>query len=590
MQMNSRSGIFGFFLFLFLLAIVLLQVLSMVQSDRLYERINRLSDAIETLSRSEGTVSSQPTAKTETLAAAVKPSDLPQYPGEDGDWLIFALGAEPRTLNQISVDSETYSRWIVSGNIQETLLEYDLDTMKLKPLLAEWYRVSDDGLEITFRLKDNIRFSNGKPITTEDIQFTYNTIMDPGIDAPDLRNYYFNIKEFVVIDDHTCKFVCKEPYWKALEMVSGMNIIPKSQYQYKTPQEFNQRRSEPVGSGPYVFEKWDVGREIVLRRNENYWGKKPRLEKVIFRFITNDVATLQALRSHDVDMIIPTPDQYFDVASQPDFQKEFYALKYWSPGTPYFWIGWNEKTPFFNDKRVRLAMTYIIDRQAIVRDLLKGNAEIVTGPFYLYGPQNDPDIKPWPYDPEQAKKLLAEAGWRDTDGDGVLDKDGVKFHFRYTYPVGRALYEQIAKLLKDGASKVGIEVEPEPAEWSIFTNRINDRQFEAATMGWGGAINDDPYQIWHSSQIEGRGNNFISFRNAEADRIIEEARRTLDEKKRNLLYFQFDRIIHEEQPYTFLFTRPTFRFVDRRFQNIIVHKLGVDPLEWYVPKGQQRYH
>jgi len=136
---------------------------------------------------------------------------------------------------------------------------------------------------------------------------------------------------------------------------------------------------------------------------------------------------------------------------------------------------------------------------------------------------------------------------------------------------------------------VGIEVIPDPYEWSVFIQRLQDREFDAVNLAWHGGLAQDPYQIWHSSQIGNRGSNYVGFNNPEADAIIEEARRTLDDEKRNKLYQRFHRIIHEEQPYTFIYTRPEQRFLDRRFENVIIHKLGLDGHEWYVPKEKQRY-
>jgi len=578
--MKARSGVFTAFIFILLAVILLFQILEMIQSDRLYERVNLLEDSL----KNTATYSVTPAQRTADSLPMPE-----RYPGPEGDWLIWRFSAEPQTLNPINVEGDIYSRWITGGNIHENLLVYDYDEVRLKPWLAESFEVSKDGLEITITLRDNIYFSDGVPITTDDILFTYETVMNPGVDAADLRNYYKDIKTVQKIDKRTVRFIFSNTYWKSVEVAGLFEVLPKHIYKFDDPSEFNQRRSDPVGSGPYVFEKWDVGREIVLRRNERYWGTKPNLKKVVYRFITNDLAAVQALRSHQVDMIIPSPDQYADMSADAEFVAMFHALAYWNPGIPYFFIAWNQATPYFKDRRVRLALTHTINREAMVKHLLKGNARIVTGPFYINGPQNDPSIKPWPFDLEKAGQLLDEAGWRDTDGDGIRDKNGKPFKFNYSITSGNAIFERIAKLFKDDAAKVGIEVIPDPLEWSIFIERINARKFQAASMGWGGAILEDPYQIWHSSQIEGRGNNFIGFRQAEADALIEEARRTMDAQKRNALYFRFHRLLHEEQPYTFLFTRPTFRFVDRRFENVVVHKLGLDYYEWYVPTLKQKY-
>jgi peptide/nickel transport system substrate-binding protein len=234
-------------------------------------------------------------------------------------------------------------------------------------------------------------------------------------------------------------------------------------------------------------------------------------------------------------------------------------------------------------------MTLLVDRNEITAQLLKGLGRIITGPFYILGPQYDPNIQPWPCDPGRALQLLDEAGWRDTDGDGIRDKNGTPFKFKFMTVSGSPFYEQLGRILKDSFARAGVVLIPDPYEWSIFSERLHSRSFEAVTLSWGGVVEEDPYQIWHSSQVEHRGSNYVGFRNPEADAIIEQARGTLDEGKRNELYFRLHRILNEEQPYTFMFTRPWLELLDNRFENVVVHKLGLNPHEWYVPKDKQKY-
>ncbi len=578
--MNGRSSVATFFVFVLLLLLIVLQILSMVQSDRLYERLNVLIERVSSLAARP---TSQAPKTTDANHASAK------YPGDEGDWLVWRLDAEPATLNPILTSSGAYSRYIVSGNIFESLLEYDPDKLELRPLLAETYEVSDDGLEIYFRIRDDVHFSDGRPITADDVIFTYETITNPRIDAASLANYYQDIDHVEKISDLEVKFVMKRVYFKSLEFTGGMEIFPRHIYAFDDPEQFNKRISDPVGSGPYVFERWDVGREIVLRRNENYWGEKPKLKKIVYKFITNFTAAIQSLRAGEVDYMRPLAEQYAELSQDEEFTKDFYCLSYWHPGVGYFWIGWNQDRPFFRERKVRLAMTHLIDRELICRKLLKvPEARVPTGNFYIFGPQYDSSIEPWPYDPEKAKQLLDEAGWIDHDGDGVRDKNGVALRFHYM--IGNIpLHQQIVKLFKREAAKVGVDVIPDPFEWSVFIRRLQDRQFDAVNLAWHGGLAQDPYQIWHSSQIGNRGSNYVGFNVPEADAIIEEARRTLDEEKRNKLYHRFHRILHEEQPYTFVYTRPEQRFLHKRFKNVIIHKLGLDPHEWYVPKDQQRY-
>jgi peptide/nickel transport system substrate-binding protein len=579
--MNKRSGIFTFFLFSFLSVMILLQILSMIQSDRLYERLNHL---LGIMSSDSSFRAAQGQSKESPSGVSTK-----ENPGDDGDWLVWNLDGEPENLNEITSTS-LYARDVTSGMIFESLLEYDPDTLTMRPLLAESYSVSKDGLEITIRIRKDVHFSDGHPLTADDVLFTYKTIINPGVDAASLASYYKDIDRVEKISDFEVKFIMKRTYFLSLEFTGGMSILPKHIYEFKDPNEFNKHISNPVGSGPYVFEKWDVGREIVLRRNENYWGAKRKLSKIVFRIITNDTAAVQAMRSKNIDYMRPMPAQYTELSNDKEFTKDVRCMSYWHPGVGYFYIGWNEDRPFFKDRNVRLAMTHLVDREKICKYLLNNpDAKIPTGPFYIYGKQNDPNIQPWPFDPEKAKKLLDESGWIDHDGDGIRDKNGVPFKFNYMISSGLSLHEQIGKLVKDEAAKAGIEVTLDPYEWSVFIQKLHDRQFDAVNLSWGGAVEEDPYQIWHSSQIGQGGSNYIGFNNAEADAIIEEARKTLDDDKRNALYHRFHKILHEEQPYTFVYTRPEQRFLDKRFENVIVHKLGVDEREWYVPKNKQLY-
>ena len=579
--MNGRGGIVKFFLFVLLGTVIILQIVSMVQSDRFYEALNRLDDIIE------GTgVSQQQPAQGGDGGA-----ERQAYTPDEGDWLIWAFRVEPKTLNQINVDNDIYSRWITTPQIFEPLMVYDFDEVRLKPLLAESYEISDDGLEITFTLRDDIYFSDGLAVTADDVIFTYNTLRDPNVDAADISNYYLDVDRAEKINGRVVKFYMKQPFFKAPEILSfwDIGIYPKHVYAYTDATKFNRRVSQPVGSGPYVFEKWDVGRQIVLRRNEHYWGPKPKIKKVIYKFITNPAAAVQALRSGQVDIAIPEPEQFADLVADEQFTSRFNCISYWNPGVPFYYLGWNEDTPFFSDRRVRLAMTCAVNRKEIVSKLLKGYGELITGPYYIKGTQNDSSIRPWPYDLRKAARLLDEAGWVDSDGDGIRDKDGTAFRFRFTYSTGSALYERLAKLLKDDFAKIGVVLVAEPMEWSVLLPKLSDRKFEAMVMGWGGDIVEDDYQLFHSSQIGNRGSNYVGFDNAQADELLEKIRRTMDPAERDELCHKFHRIVHEQQPYTFLFTRPTFRLVDKRFENVKIHRLGLNYLEWYVPRERQKY-
>lgn len=337
--MNGRRNVFSIFLFLLLSIIVLLQVLSMLKSDRFYESLNRLSDLFD---------KGLPLQKAPEKSTSKKDAQK-EYPGEEGDWLIWAFRVEPKTLNQINVDNDIYSRWITTPQIFEPLMVYDFDEAKLKPLLAQSYEISDDGLEITFLLRDDVYFSDGVPVTADDVIFTYETIRNPKVDAADIANFFIDVERAEKLSDKSVRFHMKQPYFKALEVLSfwDIGIYPKHIYKFDNAEQFNKRVSEPVGSGPYVFDKWDVGQQIVLRRNENYWGPKPKIKHVVYKFITNSVAAVQAIRSGDVDITIPEPEQFADLVRQKDVGRSFDCVSYWNPGAPFYYLGWNEDKVFF---------------------------------------------------------------------------------------------------------------------------------------------------------------------------------------------------------------------------------------------------
>ncbi len=576
--MKQRGGNFKYFLLLLFVIIALLQLHQMRVSDRFYKSLNEIQEVIEK-GKTEGKI------KTAEKKAPLNSKD-------EGGWLIWAFQVEPATLNPISSSKDIYTVWITVPYVFEPLLTFDYDTADLKPWLAKSYEVSEDGMEISFTLRDDIYFSDGEPITAEDVIFTFNTIKDPNIDAANVAQSFYDVDRAEKINEQTVIFYMKKPYFKNLVNLSftwDIGVMPKHVYEYEEAVEFNNRVSNPVGSGPFVFEKWDVGKQIVLKRNENYWGKKANLEKIVYKFIPNTLAQIQALRTHEVDIVIPEPEQFADLKDDEEFREKFYCLSYWTPWTPFYYIGWNSDTPFFDDRRVRLAMTHMIDREKIVNSLLKGEAEVATGPFYIKSELNDPNVKPWPYDPEKSRQLLKEAGWVDTDGDGVRDKNGRRFKFKFMYSSSSAFYERLAKFIKDAGVQVGVDVVLDPLEWSVLITRLHDRDFDSVVIGWGGEIIEDQYQIFHSSQIGRRGSNYVGFDNKRADELLETIRRTLDEDKRIELSRELHRILHREQPYTFLYTRPSFRFVDKRFKNVKIHELGLKYIQWHVPKEQQRY-
>jgi peptide/nickel transport system substrate-binding protein len=398
------------------------------------------------------------------------------------------------------------------------------------------------------------------------------------------------------------RFIFKEPYYMAFEAVGGTQVMSKKFYSKYTAEQFNESTGLLLGSGPYRLQdptNWrpEPGKPIVLVRNERYWGEPGGPNRLVWRIIDLPAARMTALRNGEIDVYyMPNPDQFDAIKADPALSARVNLFSINTLNGGYYFIGWNEKragkpTPFA-DVRVRRAMTMLIDRDAIVREVMRGYASTCSGPFNLLSPQSDPSIKPLPFDPEQAKSLLAQAGFKQQNNT-LVGPDGKQFEFDFMYGSTSQIGKRVATFVQDGMARAGIVVHPVAAEWSVMLQRQKERDFDALFMGWGGgAVEDDPQQIFHSGAISGVGDNFVQFSNPQVDAAIDKARTTMDENARMKLWHEVHRLLHEGQPYTFMFADLELDAVDKRFKGVEPTKFGLmlTKNEWYVPKPMQKYH
>jgi peptide/nickel transport system substrate-binding protein len=287
------------------------------------------------------------------------------------------------------------------------------------------------------------------------------------------------------------------------------------------------------------------------------------------------------------------PLQHLRQTSGAKFTDRFAKLTYYSPS--YTYVGWNNASPIFRDPQVRRAMTMLTDRQALVKTILFDLGTVIDSPIYRFRPEYDEDLNAPPYDPAGADRLLDAAGWVDTDGDGIRDKeiDGrrVPFSFEIKINSGNEVRKSVALTLQDSLKSHGIDARIREIDWTIFLDDVQNRRFDAVVLGWAMSVNEpDAYQVWHSSQIANGGSNFIGYRNARVDAILTAYRREFDLEKRKALYKEFQEILNRDQPYTFLFMRKEVLACERRFQNVEALPIGgVDTNRWWVPKALQKY-
>ncbi len=519
-----------------------------------------------------------------TAPDADLPSDF-----ADGNELILVWNSEPQTLTPF-VSRDAYATRVYR-EVMEQLVWTDAETLKTVPGLAKSWEVSGDGLTIKFYMFENATFSDGHPVTSEDVVFTYDLIMNPEIDAPVTRSYLSEmIESCSALDEYTVEFKLKKVYFDSVGITGGNWVLPKHIYGNYAPDVYNTKiREKCVGSGPWVLEDWANGEKLVLARNENYWGPKPAMDRQTIRFIKSEQAEWQEFRAENVHMVGPTSEQWTQYKDTEWMQENSEAFKYYSPLGGYGYIGYNLRNPILGDKLVRQALTMLIDREELIDTLRQGLGQIVSGPFFFAGDQYNNDLEPWPFDPEVASEFLAEAGWEDTDGDGVLDRDldgdDIRDPFEVTFlmPSGSSYADRLQRYVKDKFEAAGIKVILDQLEWSVFEERLTERDFEIVSLAWTGSPESDPYQIWHSSQAENRGSNYIGYKNAEVDELIETARITMDREKRMEMWHQVMGHLHQDQPYTFLFNRPSLVFLDDQFKNVRRHPLRLLVSEWYVP-------
>jgi peptide/nickel transport system substrate-binding protein len=539
-----------------------------------------------------------------------------------GDWLVLHSSSDPEQLNPVTSNDATAAE--VLGYIFESLLMRDPRTLDLKPYLAEERpALSSDKLTYTFKIRHDVHFQDGRPLTGADVLFSIKVIKCTLVNAPFLRVYYNSVVDAELVDPYTVRFVTKEPYFLNESQLGGISILPRHYYDpgdlldkitvrdiSKDPSQlpeavkkfadnFNKGYNRnPMGSGPFKFGEWKTGRTVELIRDEKYWGKgkagidQAFLDRIRYRIINNPDAALVTLKSGGLDMMDLTPVQQTRGTGSDRFKREFQKFEYFAPS--YSYIGWNNDHPIFKDIRVRQAMTYLTDRKQIAKTILFGLGEVVDGPIFFFRPEYEKMLNKYPYDPQKALSLLKEAGWADTDGDGILDKviDGKKVPFRFEFKVPSASTtgKSVILVIQEELRRYGIMASVRELDWTIFLDDVKNHKFDAVIMAWSmPASEPDEYQVWHSSQSANKGSNHISYKNPRVDKILEDYRREFDPKKRVELYREFQHILNDEQPYTFMFARKTVTAVQRRFHGIEVYPAGLRPLEWWVPRAEQRY-
>ncbi len=399
---------------------------------------------------------------------------------------------------------------------------------------------------IRFTLRDGVRWHDGAPFTSADVAFTYRAIMDEKVASP--RRSDFDLVESVgTPDPQTVVVRYKKPFSPALLSWMGA-ILPEHLLgkldPSKWPEAYNRA---PVGTGPFKFDSWKTNEFIRLKKNPDYFLGSPWLDSIVFRVLPDPLTLQLAFQTKQVDFWNVSPWAVKNLEKDPRFDL------FSSPGNMYNYIGWNLRRPMFQDLRVRQAMAQSVNVPQMIKYIIYGRGVQSTG---IFTPQVwffDPSVKPLPYDPAAARKLLDEAGWK-VGPDGILVKDGKRFSFTLLANNGNEVRRDIATLVQDDLKQVGIEVKVEIYEWAVLLKRfVNKGEFDAIVLGWGLGYDFDQYGIWHSSQTHPEELNFIGYNNPEVDNLLTDLRQEYARPEIISLAGKLQQAIYADQPYLFLF-------------------------------------
>ena len=468
----------------------------------------------------------------ETLAAFL---GAPRASNVVREWIESASAFEMTVVG----DGEVFLREIQGFLSKRPELEARPTLAETKQFLAE--------PEVLFLLRENVRWHDGEPFTSRDVAFTYRAIMDDAFASPRKPDFLYVLR-VETPDAHTVRVIYRKPYSPALSSWM-IGMLPAHILEGKPPDwwavNFNRN---PVGTGPFRFDTWKTNEYLRVTRNPDYFDAPgPWLDSIVFRVLPDQLALRLAFETRQVDFwsVDPWAVGHFEQDNRFDL--------FSSPSSSYTYVGWNLRRPIFHDERVRQALAHAVNVPEMVKYILYGHGVQSTGIFTPKMWFFNPDVKPFGYDPEKARHLLAEAGWKPGK-DGILEKDGQRFSFTLITNNGNEVRRDIATLVQDDLRKLGIEVNIELYEWAVFLkNFINKGTFDAMVLGWSLGPDYDQYQIWHSSQNNPEQLNVVSYKNAEVDRLLADLREEYNRGKIIALAGRLQETIYRDQPYLFLY-------------------------------------
>jgi peptide/nickel transport system substrate-binding protein len=451
------------------------------------------------------------------------------------------------------------------GTIFSGLLKIN-EKLELVPDLAESYQISPDGKTYTFKLRKNVTWHDGKPFTADDVVFTFNTIINPKTNTVRRSNYVIDGKpiRFTAVDPYTVKAELPSPFAPFL-LSAAMEILPKHLLEGVDINTATFNRA-PVGTGPFKFKAWKANQYIIVEQNPTYYGNQPKLTKIIFKPIPEYNTAKIALTKGDIDELDINPQDLNQIKKLSKVSVyEFDQLQY-------SFVGFNLKNRHLKDLRVRQAIAYAVDREAIVKAVLKGHgtvAHVPNSPVSWAYPDAK-NITKYEFNPKKSGPLLEAAGYKKNE-HGIYEKDGSELAFTLIYGQGGKSSPKNAEIMQSQLKTAGIKLTISPMEWQSFLRIINSgkdpKQFDMCMLSWSLGIDPDDYNVWHSSEYP-KGFNFIGYSNPQVDQLLVQGRTVSDRAARVKIYNQAFPIIGKELPYLFLYYPRTISAVNKRVHGL----------------------
>jgi peptide/nickel transport system substrate-binding protein len=484
-------------------------------------------------------------------------------PARDGGELTVHVEAEPAILCDL-VEHDAWSRWIAENQIMETLLYQDPWSGKVTPRLAATFEVTADAM--TLHIRPGVKWHDGKPLTAADVVYTIGRARDPAVGA-DQRSDFDPVAAVESPDAATVVLKLTRPAPFLKQALAHLSILPEHLYQGKDIRRADASRA-PVGTGPFKFVVWHRGEELVMERNAEYWGEKAHLARVRFKFVRDREVAWELYRRGEIDLLWQVPATHFDEVRN-DAKLAGHRLLAWTPRA-YFFVVWNAERGRLADRRVRRALTMLLDRPRFNQVAFGGHARPITGPFVPGTPSYDATITPYPFDPAAAKKLLDEAGVKT-------------MKLTFLASAGSRTVEQLATLMKEDFAKAGITVEIATVDFAIQLDRLRHHAFDVSALQWTMLLEQDNYQLFHSTQTAG-GQNYGSWKSPEADALLDQIRATADDDARHALDRKFHRLVHDEQPYSFISMREVETLMQSRVHALVPSQDGFTFARAWVDK------